>query len=100
MSTTKPPTFALEKELFCRGYRAIVGVDEAGCGSLAGPVIAAAVILPFSSRLGMIRDSKLLSADQREDLFEKIYEKKFCGFKKQGFERLAAPLTAKPELKP
>ncbi len=66
------PTFYHERELISLGYTAIVGVDEVGAGALAGPVVAAAVILPLDSRLGLIRDSKLLSARQREGLFEKI----------------------------
>lgn len=61
------PTFHLERELIAAGSTPI-GVDEAGCGCLAGPVVAAAVHLPLDSRLGLIRDSKLLSAVQRERL--------------------------------
>lgn len=62
------PTFRLERELQAQGYRAIAGIDEVGCGALAGPVIAAAVILPLDSRVGLVRDSKLLSRKQREGL--------------------------------
>ncbi|MFH1098385.1 MAG: ribonuclease HII [Candidatus Uhrbacteria bacterium] len=62
------PTFEHERELIAAGHLAI-GVDEAGCGCLAGPVIAAAAYLPLDSRLGLIRDSKLLSFAQREHLF-------------------------------
>lgn len=47
------------------GYRAIAGVDEAGRGPLAGPVVAAAVILPAGFRSDLIRDSKKLSAAAR-----------------------------------
>ncbi len=68
----RPPSFAMERELFAQGYRAIVGVDEVGCGALAGPVVAGAVVLPLDSRLGGIRDSKLLSEKQRERLFPSI----------------------------
>ncbi|MBI4143063.1 ribonuclease HII [Candidatus Uhrbacteria bacterium] len=63
----RPPTFTHERALAHGGYAAI-GVDEAGCGCLAGPVVAAAAYLPMDSRLGNIRDSKLLSAAQRERL--------------------------------
>ncbi len=49
-----------------RGYRAVAGVDEAGRGPLAGPVVAAAVILPEGFRSGQIRDSKLLAPAARE----------------------------------
>jgi len=69
---SKIPTFFHERQLFAQGYRVIVGVDEVGCGALAGPVLAGAVVLPFDSRLGAIRDSKMLSAQQREKLSEQI----------------------------
>jgi len=63
----RPPTFIHERELIALGHVPI-GVDEAGCGCLAGPVVAAACVLPLDSRLGLIRDSKLLSRQQRERL--------------------------------
>jgi len=69
------PTFNEERQLMALGYERIVGVDEAGCGSLAGPLVAAAVIFPLDSRLKLIRDSKTLSESQREDLFGQILEK-------------------------
>ncbi|MFH1767287.1 MAG: ribonuclease HII [Patescibacteria group bacterium] len=69
------PTFRYERELLAKGFMAIVGVDEVGYGALAGPVVAGAVILPLNSRLSLIRDSKLLSAKQRDGLFEVIKEK-------------------------
>lgn len=69
------PTFQFERELQKLGHQAIVGVDEAGCGALAGPVVAGAVILPLNSRLSLIRDSKLLSPRQREGLFDLIVER-------------------------
>ncbi len=66
------PTFREERELLARGITLIAGVDEVGCGCWAGPVFAAAVILPLDSRIGLIRDSKTLSASQRERLVVKI----------------------------
>ena len=51
----------------------IAGVDEAGRGSLAGPVVAAAVVLPPRCVIAGIRDSKLLSANRRENLAETIH---------------------------
>lgn len=75
MSTKSPPTFRVERELAARGFRRIVGVDEAGCGALAGPVVAAAVILPMDSRIGGIRDSKLLNERRREELYPLIVER-------------------------
>lgn len=66
------PTFFHERELMRQGYRMIVGVDEVGCGALAGPVLASAVILPLTSRLSVIKDSKLLSKQQREVLYPRL----------------------------
>lgn len=63
-----------EKRLLSRGYRFIAGVDEAGRGPLAGPVYAAAVILPENIRLDGINDSKKLSEKKREVLFEQIIQ--------------------------
>lgn len=56
------------------GAEYIAGIDEAGRGPLAGPVVAAAVIFPDNLELMGINDSKLLSPKQRETLFSKIYE--------------------------
>ncbi|KKW33470.1 MAG: Ribonuclease HII [Candidatus Uhrbacteria bacterium GW2011_GWA2_52_8d] len=75
MSIKSPPTFKIERELLAQGFQRIVGVDEAGCGALAGPVVAAAVILPVDSRLGALRDSKLLSQRRREELYPLIIER-------------------------
>jgi len=69
------PSFKYERELLAEGFSVIAGADEAGCGAWAGPVYAAAVILPLNSRMKLIRDSKLLSKKQRETLFEQITEK-------------------------
>lgn len=61
-----------EKILHSFGYHNIAGVDEAGRGPLAGPVVAAAVILPFPVCIPGLRDSKLLTASQRERFFSQI----------------------------
>ncbi len=63
-----------ETRLHDQGYRLIAGVDEAGRGPLAGPVYAAAVILPENVRLDGINDSKKLSEKKREELFEEIIQ--------------------------
>jgi ribonuclease HII len=71
------PSFAEEAELQGRGYRFIAGIDEAGRGPLAGPVVAAAVILPCpmaASWLSQVRDSKQLPPARREYLFQYIQE--------------------------
>lgn len=61
-----------ENSLYALGYRFIAGVDEAGRGPLAGPVCAAAVILPEDAVIEGINDSKKLSEKKREALFEVI----------------------------
>jgi len=62
----------LENELRENGKELIAGVDEAGRGPLAGPVVAAAVILPAEAEIPGIDDSKKLSPKRREELFERI----------------------------
>ena len=64
-----------ENELWQSGYRHVCGVDEAGRGPLAGPVVAAAVILPQDFWLATINDSKKISESLREKLFDEISEK-------------------------
>jgi len=61
----------LEDDLIAQGLWPLCGVDEAGRGPLAGPVVAAAVVLSPGSRVrGLVRDSKRLSQAQREKIFE------------------------------
>ena len=55
-----------------QGYQFVAGVDEAGRGPLAGPVVAAAVILPIDTNLKGLDDSKKMSEVKREELFPKI----------------------------
>ncbi len=62
----RKPSFRLEKELLGEGFSLVAGVDEAGTGALAGPVVAGAVILPLGSRIGLLHDSKLLVASRRD----------------------------------
>lgn len=61
-----------ERYLQQQGYQHVAGVDEAGRGALAGPVVASAVILPFNCRLPGLTDSKQLTPKQRDDLYAKI----------------------------
>lgn len=73
------PTLDYETRLWTSGYRHIAGLDEAGRGAWAGPLVAAAVILPhddpaLARRLDGVRDSKTLSAGRREVLLEVIRE--------------------------
>nr|WP_306228967.1 ribonuclease HII [Aurantimonas sp. CSK15Z-1] len=70
--TLQRPDFRLEEERFARGARFVAGVDEAGRGPLAGPVVAAAVILDPECIPDGLNDSKKLLAEDRERLFEAI----------------------------
>lgn len=69
------PTDEFELEARRCGYRRIAGLDEAGRGPLAGPVVAAAVILPARCRLAGVDDSKQLTESDRERLFALIQER-------------------------
>ena len=64
--------WTIEREMRTLGYESICGVDEAGRGPLAGPVYAAAVILPFGITIPNLNDSKKLSKKKREALFQEI----------------------------
>lgn len=71
----KYPNFSEEKKLLKKGYKCVAGLDEAGRGPLAGPVVAAAVVISnFEFRISNfgIRDSKLMSVNQREEAYEKL----------------------------
>jgi ribonuclease HII len=65
---------SVEREAWARGLRHVAGVDEAGRGPLAGPVVAAAVIFPPEVHIPHVTDSKRLSPDQREDLAARIQQ--------------------------
>ena len=72
-----PPTFEEEMALMALGHRVVAGVDEAGRGPLAGPVVAGAAVLPPDYRapwLAGVRDSKQLTPKRRETLFRHIRE--------------------------
>jgi ribonuclease HII len=78
MSKDRPtPTLTYERRQWALGFRHVAGLDEAGRGAWAGPVVAAAVILPpddlgLPYRLDGVRDSKTLTAFRRETLLESI----------------------------
>lgn len=67
------PMNVFERACYRSGYKQIAGVDEAGRGALAGPVIAAAVILPMHCDIKGLRDSKQLTPQQRTRLFDEIH---------------------------
>ena len=66
------PSRQKERFLAKRGFKYIAGIDEAGRGALAGPIVAAAVIMDISKKKLLIKDSKQLRADQREELYKLI----------------------------
>ena len=69
------PTYEYERAASLKGYKYICGIDEAGRGPLAGPVFAAAVILPLDCEIEGLNDSKKLTEKKREALFPIIMEK-------------------------
>jgi len=69
------PDFSYERDLWRKGYRYIAGVDEAGRGPLAGPVVAASVILPRDHGIEGINDSKKIAEAKREELYDLIWER-------------------------
>jgi ribonuclease HII len=67
-----PDMTRMEQSLYEKGYNMVSGVDEAGRGPLAGPVVAAAVIMPKGMKFEGLTDSKKLTAKRREELFDEI----------------------------
>ena len=105
----------IERELHSQGVGLICGVDEAGRGPLAGPVCAAAVILPAEADLPGLNDSKKLSEKKREQLFpeiqrialawsvafatvEEIEERNILGATMLSMNRAIEGLSLRPEL--
>lgn len=64
----------IENELYQKGIQSIAGIDEAGRGPLAGPVVVACVIMPKDSMIEGVNDSKKVSEKKREKLYEQIIE--------------------------
>ena len=64
----------IEKELYEKGFDSICGIDEAGRGPLAGPVVVAGVIMPRDSMIEGVNDSKKVSEKKREKLYDIILE--------------------------
>ena len=71
-STPSYDVWEQERIVLAEGYRCVAGIDEAGRGPLAGSVVAACVVLPFEQIPEGVQDSKMLTAGQRERLFDKI----------------------------
>ena len=68
----EPDLWKFEKDAWQKGFSRVAGIDEAGRGPLAGPVVSAAVILPQGFSI-QVRDSKTLSPKQRDNFYDKIY---------------------------
>ena len=74
MARAPEDLLALETQLWKRGFQAVAGVDEVGRGPLAGPVVAACVVLPQGFSVPEVNDSKRLSSKKRERLFDQILQ--------------------------
>ena len=72
---TKRPDLRYERRLWKEGIEAVAGVDEAGVGPMAGPVVAAAVVFSPETFIKGVHDSKQLTHEQREELFAPIRER-------------------------
>jgi len=64
-----------EKDLYQAGYQAIAGIDEVGRGPLAGPVVAAAVILPPGCKINGLNDSKKIPKKKHQDIYQAVMDK-------------------------
>lgn len=83
--------YCMERKLWEEGYLRVMGLDEVGRGCLAGPVVAAGVILKPGSRINGIRDSKKLSAAYRAELSDEIRDKAlFWTIKESSVEEINA----------
>ena len=67
-------TFSFERQLSSQGFKIVAGTDEAGRGPLAGPVVAACVILPAGCNFSLFKDSKKTSAPERSRLYDLLFE--------------------------
>ena len=74
---TDKPTWQVENAIWREGFARVAGVDEVGRGPLAGPVVAGAVVLPYSRArwVRRLRDSKVLDAETREELAAEVRER-------------------------
>ncbi|MEI7592138.1 MAG: ribonuclease HII [Actinomycetes bacterium] len=70
----RSPTLEVERELWAAGHDIVVGVDEVGRGSWAGPLTVGAAVVPHDHRVYKIRDSKMLTEREREAMFDRVAE--------------------------
>ena len=68
----KSPSLLVERELWASGHEVVVGMDEVGRGSWAGPLSVGAAVIPQDKRVYKIRDSKMLTESERESMFDRI----------------------------
>jgi len=105
----------IEKELYVKGFQTIAGIDEAGRGPLAGPVVVAGVIMPQDSMIEGVNDSKKVTEKRREKLYDLILEEaisysvaiigqdvideiNILNATKQGVTKVVEELEIKPDL--
>lgn len=105
----------IEKDLYHKGFQKICGIDEAGRGPLAGPVVVAGVIMPQDSMIEGVNDSKKVSEKKREKLYDLILEEaisysiaiigqdiideiNILNATKQGVKNVVEELEVKPDL--
>lgn len=105
----------IEKDLYQKGFKNIGGIDEAGRGPLAGPVVVAGVIMPQNSMIEGVNDSKKVSEKKREKLYDLILEEaisysvaiigqdvideiNILNATKQGVTKVVEELEVKPDL--
>ena len=106
---------AIEKKFYEKGAKYICGIDEAGRGPLAGPVVVASVIMPENSMIEGVNDSKKVSEKKREKLYDQIINEAICygvgiidqneiddinilNATKRGVTRSLEELTKKPDI--
>ncbi len=69
---SKPPSRSVERDLWDAGHDIVVGIDEVGRGSWAGPLMVGVAVLPRDKRVNGVRDSKMLTEANREAIFDKV----------------------------
>jgi ribonuclease HII len=69
---SQAPTRSIERELWAKGHDVVVGIDEVGRGSWAGPLMVGVALLPRERRVNGVRDSKMLTEIGREEIFDRV----------------------------
>ncbi len=72
MAKRDAPTREFERALWAKGFDTVVGIDEVGRGSWAGPLVVGIALLPRDRRVNGVRDSKMLTENEREHLFDRV----------------------------